>query len=83
MQLAITNTNRIGDVTRRYNIDSGNLDTSVFFTANAQSGLSGISVLNTPISVDMDNDLWITITANPTVSTESHGVLMASITPLK
>jgi hypothetical protein len=83
MQSAITNTNRIGDVTRRYNIDSGNLDTSVIFTANAQSGLSGINSLNTPISVDMANDLWITITANPTVSTESHGILMVSITPLK
>jgi hypothetical protein len=83
MSSAITGANRTGDVNRRYNIDDGNLDTSVIFTANAQSGLSGINALNTPVSVNMANDLWITITANPTVSGESHGVLMASITPLK
>ena len=82
MQSAISATNRTGDVTRRYVINSGNLDTSVIFTSNAQSGLSGIGALNTPIAVTMANDLWITITANPTVITESHGVLMASITPL-
>jgi len=82
MQSIVTGANRSADVTRRYNIDSGNLDTSVIFTSSAQSGLSGIGALNTPISVNMDNDLWITITANPTVTTESHGVLMASITLL-
>jgi hypothetical protein len=83
MQVAIIGANRTGDVTRLYNIDAGSLDTSVIFTANAQSGLSGINALNTPISVNMANDLWITITANPSVTSESHGVLMASVTPLK
>lgn len=82
MQAAIATTGRSADVTRRYGIDAGNLDTSVSFTANANSGLSASTVVNTPISVNMANDLWVTITANPTVSGESHGVLMASITPL-
>jgi hypothetical protein len=80
---ALTTTQRTSDATRRYNIDSGSLDCAVPFTANAISGLGGQTSLNTPISVNMANDLWITITANPTVISESHGVLMASITPLK
>ena len=80
---AITGANRTGDVTRRYYIDGGNLDCGVPFTTNAQSGLSGFSTVNTPISVNMANDLWITITAQGQTSGETVGILGASITPLK
>jgi len=83
MQTAIGTTGRSSDNTRRYGIDSSTIDTSVNFTANANSGLSASTTANTPIAVNMANDLWITITANPTASGESHGVMMASITPLK
>lgn len=83
MQTAIGTTGRSSDNTRRYGIDSSTIDTSVNFTANANSGLSASTTANTPIAVNMANDLWITITANPTATGESHGVMMASITPLK
>jgi hypothetical protein len=82
-QSAITASNRGGDFYRNFTIDSGNLDTAVGFTTNSQSPLSGISTVNTPIAVTMSNDIWVTITANPTVSGETHGILLASITPLK
>lgn len=80
---AITGANRTGDVTRRYYIDGGSLDCAVPFTSNAQSGLSGFGSVNTPISVNMANDLWITITAQGQTSGETVGILGASITPLK
>jgi len=83
MASAITGANRSGDVTRRYYIDGGNLDTCVPFTSNAQSGLSGFSTINTPISVNMANDLWITISAQGMIVSETVGILGASITPLK
>jgi len=83
MQTAIGTTGRASDNTRRYNIDATSLDCSVLFTANANSGLGSQTNVNTPITVNMANDLWVTITANPTATGESHGVLMASITPLK
>lgn len=83
LSTAITGANRTGDVTRRYYIDGGNLDCGVPFTTNAQSGLSGFSTVNTPISVNMANDLWITITAQGQTSGETVGILGASITPLK
>lgn len=80
---AIPGANRTGDVTRRYYIDGGNLDCAVPFTNNAQSGLSTFGSVNTPISVNMTNDLWITITAQGQTSGETVGILGASITPLK
>jgi hypothetical protein len=83
MSSAITGANRSGDVTRRYYIDGGSLDCSVPFTTNSQSGLSGFNSINTPISVDMANDLWITISAQGMIVSETVGILGASITPLK
>jgi hypothetical protein len=80
---ALGTTGRSSDNTRRYFIDAGSLDCSVGFTTNANSGLGAQTSVNTPISVNMDNDLWITITANPTATGEVHGLMGASITPLK
>lgn len=82
-QAVITGANRRGDIVRYYIINGGNLDTSVNFMSSAQSGLSGLGSPNTPYAVTMSNDLWFTVTANPTVITETTGVLFTSITPLK
>ena len=82
MSSAIAGANRTGDVTRRYYIDGGSLDSAVPFTSNSQSGLSGFGTVNTPISVNMANDLWITITAQGMIVSETVGILGASITPL-
>jgi len=76
-------TGRSSDNTRRFHIDAGSLDCSVGFATNANSGLGAQTSVNTPISVNMDNDVWVTFTANPGATTETHGVMGVSITPLK
>jgi hypothetical protein len=74
---------RAADYNRRYVLDSSNLDCSVGFTTNVLNGQSQGTVVNTPIAVTVANDIYITVTANPTVTTEVVGVFFASITPLK
>jgi hypothetical protein len=72
------------DIERSYFIDAGDFNCTAGFTANAFAGTATQNTaVNTPISVNMANDLWITITANPTVTTEVVGILGASITPRK
>lgn len=82
-QNSVSNTGRASDFTRRYYINSGNINTSVGFTSNASSGLGTQTVANTPIAIDTANDVWITITAQGQTSGETVGILGASITPLK
>jgi hypothetical protein len=76
-------TTRSSDYIRKYIIDSGNLDCSIGFTTNGLTGYIGTTSVNTPIAVTVANDIYITVTANPTVTTEVVGVFFASITPLK
>lgn len=82
-QNSVSNTGRASDFTRRYYINSGNINTSVGFTSNASSGLGTQTFANTPIAIDTNNDVWITITGQGQTISETIGVMGTSITPLK
>jgi len=81
--LALSNVNRMNTIGRYYSIDGGFLNSASAFTANFNVPYASSNIVNTPIAFDHTVNNWITVTANPSVTTEVIEVLNMSITPLK
>jgi hypothetical protein len=71
------------EFTRNYFINAGLLDTAQVYNTNALSAYTGVVTANTPVAVDMTNDLYITIAITATNTADINGIMGAVITPLK
>jgi len=81
--LALSNVNRINTFGSLYDIKGGFLNSTKGFTTNLNAPYAVANAVNTPITFDHTVDNWITVTANPSVTTEVCDVLNITATPLK
>lgn len=68
---------------RQYSLNSGNIESTVGGTTSLNTNYTNVNSAALSTALNPANDFWITVTANPSVITETIGVYSASIMPLK
>jgi hypothetical protein len=80
--LSFTTNNRCGSIVRQITIDGTTARNSITNTVNSTSPFSAFTSAPSTTAFNPAVDNYITITANPTVTTETFGVTFLSVRPL-